>query len=107
MRPLARARAAPDDAWIAGRRGQDWRRPAMQLAGLLYGSKPLRFVEFPCPEVLGPEATKAEIKAMIDRHGMIFLKPIFKGGIGKKGKAGLRGRNMDTRTPASECRFVC
>jgi hypothetical protein len=37
---------------------------------------------FPCPEVLGPEATEGEIKTSIDRHGMIFLKPIFKGGIG-------------------------
>ena len=58
----------------------------MQLAGLLYGSRLLRFVGFPCPAVLGPEATEAEIKALIERHGMIFLKPIFKGGIGKRAR---------------------
>jgi hypothetical protein len=37
----------------------------MQLAGLLYGSKLLRFVGFPCPEVLGPEATESEIKTLM------------------------------------------
>jgi succinyl-CoA synthetase beta subunit len=74
----------------------------MQLTGMLHGSKLLRFVGFPCPEVLGPEATEAEIKALIERHGMIFLKPIFKGGIGKKGKAGLLGRAKDLKTALEE-----
>jgi succinyl-CoA synthetase beta subunit len=74
----------------------------MQLTGMLYGSKLLRFVGFPCPEMLGPDATEAEIKAMIERHGMIFLKPIFKGGIGKKGKAGLLGRAKDLKTALQE-----
>ena len=74
----------------------------MQLTGMLYGSKLLRFVGFPCPDVLGPDATEAEIKAMIERHGMIFLKPIFKGGIGKKGKAGLLGRAKDLKTALQE-----
>lgn len=74
----------------------------MQLTGMLHGSKLLRFVGFPCPEVLGPEATEADIKALIDRHGMIFLKPIFKGGIGKKGKAGLLGRAKDLKTALQE-----
>ena len=74
----------------------------MQLAGLLYGSKLLRFVGFPCPEVLGPEATEGEIKNLIDRHGLIFLKPIFKGGIGKKGTAGLLGREGPQDCAAGE-----
>jgi succinyl-CoA synthetase beta subunit len=74
----------------------------MQLTGMLYGSKLLRFVGFPCPEVLGPEATEAEIKTLIERHGMIFLKPIFRGGIGKKGKAGLLGRAKDLKTALQE-----
>lgn len=74
----------------------------MQLTGMLYGSKLLRFVGFPCPEVLGPDATEAEVKAMIERHGMIFLKPIFKGGVGKKGKAGLLGRAKDLKTALQE-----
>jgi hypothetical protein len=34
----------------------------MQLSGLLYGSKLLRFVGFPCPEVL--KATEGEIKTL-------------------------------------------
>ena len=35
----------------------------MQLSGLLYGAKLLHFVNFPVPEVLGPEASEDEIKA--------------------------------------------
>ena len=50
-----------------------------------------QFVGFPTTEVLGPAASEEEIKALIDRHGLIFIKPVFKGGIGKKGKAGLLG----------------
>jgi hypothetical protein len=42
----------------------------MQLSGLLHGAKLMRFVNFPVPEVLGPEASEAEIKAMLDRHGI-------------------------------------
>ena len=74
----------------------------MQLSGLLHGAKLLRFVNFPVPEVLGPDATEAEIKAMIDRHGMVFVKPIFKGAIGKKGKAGLVGKAKDLKTALAE-----
>ena len=74
----------------------------MQLSGLLHGAKLLRFVNFPVPEVLGPDATEAEIKAMIDRHGMVFVKPIFKGAIGKKGKAGLVGKARDLKTALAE-----
>jgi succinyl-CoA synthetase beta subunit len=74
----------------------------MQLSGLLYGAKLLRFVNFPTPEVLGPEATEAEIKALIERHGMVFVKPVFKGAIGKKGKAGLIGKARDLRTALAE-----
>src|SRR5918995_3924452 len=74
----------------------------MQLAGLLHGSKLLRFVGFPCPEVLGPEATEGEIKALIERHGMVFIKPVFKGAIGKNGKAGLLGRARDLKTALAE-----
>jgi hypothetical protein len=74
----------------------------MQLSGLLHGAKLLRFVNFPVPEVLGPEASEAEIKAMLDRHGMVFIKPIFKGAIGKKGKAGLVGKARDLRTALAE-----
>jgi hypothetical protein len=39
------------------------------------------------PRVLGPDADEEEIKALIERHGSVFIKPVFKGGVGKKGKA--------------------
>ena len=71
----------------------------MQLSGLLHGSKLLRFVNFAVPEVLGPDASEAEIKALLDRHRMVFIKPIFKGAVGKKGKAGLVGKAKDSRPP--------
>ena len=74
----------------------------MQLSGLLHGAKLLRFVNFPVPDVLGPDATEAEIKAMLDRHGMLFVKPIFKGAVGKKGKAGLVGKASDLKTALAE-----
>ena len=41
----------------------------MQLSGLLHGAKLLRFVNFPVPEVLGPNAMEPEIKAMIIATG--------------------------------------
>lgn len=74
----------------------------MQLAGLLYGRKLLDLVDFPRADVLGPDASEAEIKAMIARHGSVFVKPIFKGAIGKKGKAGLVGRATDLATALAE-----
>ncbi len=64
----------------------------MQITGMLHGSRLLQFVGFPSSEVLGPGASEEEIKSLIDRHGQIFIKPVFKGGVGKKGKAGLLGR---------------
>jgi hypothetical protein len=78
----------------------------------------------------GASAGENQIQDLIRRHGLIFVKPLFRGGVGKKGKAGLigkagdlraalaekerlyfddhlnRGRNMDTRTPASDCAYV-
>src|SRR5277367_2980415 len=75
---------------------------AMQLTGLLYGAPLLRHVDFPVTEVLGPAATEAEIQDLIDRRKMIFIKPVFKGGVGKKGKAGLIGRASDLKTALRE-----
>jgi succinyl-CoA synthetase beta subunit len=74
----------------------------MQLTGLLSGAPLLRHVEFPVTEVLGPTATEAEIQDLINRHKLIFIKPVFKGGVGKKGKAGLIGRASDLRTALAE-----
>ncbi len=74
----------------------------MQVTGMLYGSKLLQFVGFPTSEVLGPDASEEEIKALIDRHGSVFIKPVFKGGVGKKGKAGLLGRAKDLKSALKE-----
>jgi succinyl-CoA synthetase beta subunit len=74
----------------------------MQVTGMLYGAKLLQFVGFPASEVLGPSASEEEIKALIDRHGSVFVKPVFKGGVGKKGKAGLLGRAKDLKTALKE-----
>lgn len=64
----------------------------MQVTGMLYGSRLLRHVDFPTAEVLGPDASEEEIQGLLDRHKLIFIKPLFKGGVGKKGKAGLIGK---------------
>jgi len=64
----------------------------MQITGMLWGRKLLDLVEYPHSEVRGPELSVDEIKDMVKRHGEIFIKPVFKGGVGKKGKSGLIGR---------------
>ena len=69
---------------------------------MLHGARLLQFVGFPATEVLGPAASEEELKDLIDRHGEIFIKPVFKGGIGKKGKAGLLGRARDLNTALAE-----
>ena len=74
----------------------------MQVTGMLYGSRMLRFAGFPTAEVLGPDSSEEEIKALLDKYGMIFIKPVFKGGVGKKGKAGLLGRATDLKTALRE-----
>jgi succinyl-CoA synthetase beta subunit len=74
----------------------------MQVTGMLYGARMLQFVGFPAAEVLGPDAGEEEIKALIERHGSVFIKPVFKGGVGKKGKAGLLGRAKDLKTALQE-----
>ncbi|WP_454735607.1 ATP citrate lyase citrate-binding domain-containing protein [Cupriavidus necator] len=74
----------------------------MQITGMLHGSRLLEFAGFPTTEVLGPGASEEEIRALIDRHGLVFIKPVFKGGIGKKGKAGLLGRASDLQTALAE-----
>jgi succinyl-CoA synthetase beta subunit len=74
----------------------------MQVTGMLYGAKLLQFVGFPTSEVLGPDASEEQIRALIERHGSVFIKPVFKGGVGKKGKAGLLGRATDLKTALRE-----
>lgn len=74
----------------------------MQVTGMLYGSKLLKHVEFPTAEILGPDASEEQIQRLIDRHKLIFIKPVFKGGVGKKGKAGLIGKATDLKTALAE-----
>lgn len=74
----------------------------MQLNGLLWGRQLLQLVDFPCAEVLGPQASVDDIKALIERRGEVLIKPIYKGGIGQKGKSGLIGRAKDVRTALRE-----
>ncbi|KQP14029.1 ATP citrate lyase citrate-binding domain-containing protein [Pseudorhodoferax sp. Leaf267] len=74
----------------------------MQITGMLHGARLLEFAGFPTTEVLGPAASEEEIKAMLDKHGLIFIKPVFKGGIGKKGKAGLLGRATNLQGALAE-----
>lgn len=74
----------------------------MNITGMLYGSKLMKHVDFPVTEVLGPSATEEEIQAMIDRHGLVFIKPLFKGGVGKKGKAGLIGKASNLKDALAE-----
>ena len=64
----------------------------MQITGMLWGRKLLDLVEFPRSDVCGPEASVDEIKEMIQKYKQVFIKPVFKGGVGKKGKSGLIGR---------------
>ena len=63
----------------------------MQITGMCWGEKLLKYVNFPCAEVLGADSSSDELRAMIDRCGSLFVKPVFKGGVGKKGKSGLIG----------------
>ncbi len=69
---------------------------------MLWGAKLLNYVGYPTSEVLGPEATGEQIKDLIDRYGRVLIKPVFKGGIGKKGKAGLIGQATDLVTAMRE-----
>src|SRR5258705_11873872 len=69
---------------------------------MLYGSRLLGHVDFPTYEVLGPGASEDQIQDLIDRHKLIFIKPLFKGGVGKKGKSGLIGKASDLKTALAE-----
>ena len=74
----------------------------MRVTGMYWGAKLLNYVGFPTADVLGPEATAEQIQDLIDRYGGVLVKPIFKGGVGKKGKAGLVGKATDVATAMKE-----
>jgi succinyl-CoA synthetase beta subunit len=69
---------------------------------MLLGAKLLNYVDYPASEILGPNATSEQIKDLIDRYGSVLIKPVFKGGIGKKGKAGLIGHATDVASALRE-----
>ena len=74
----------------------------MNVSGMLHGAGLLKIVDFPASEVLGPEASEHDIHNLIERCGSVFVKPIFRGGIGKKGKSGLIGRATDLKSALAE-----
>jgi hypothetical protein len=74
----------------------------MEVTGMLCGAKLLQFAGYPTAEVLGPDASEGDIKSLVEKHGSVFVKPVFKGGVGKKGKAGLIGRASDLKTALNE-----
>jgi hypothetical protein len=57
---------------------------------LNYVASLLRHVNFPCAEVLDPWATGAEIKALIERCGSVFVKPVFRGDVVAKAQVAPR-----------------
>ena len=61
----------------------------MQITGMKYGHKILSLAEFPTPDILCNDAYSDEIDALIKKRGKLVVKPVFYGGVGKKGKAGL------------------
>src|SRR5438132_10030619 len=74
----------------------------MNVTGMSHGSRLLAHVDFPTSDVLRTDATEDQIQALIDRHKLIFIKPLFKGGVGKKGKSGLIGKASDLKTALAE-----
>ncbi len=54
-----------------------------------YGKQILDLADFPTPKVLFENATLEELDKMMKEQGKCVVKPIFYGGVGKKGKAGL------------------
>jgi len=61
----------------------------MRITGMRYGAPILKLANFPIPEVLPSNATFEAIDKLIEKRGKVVVKPIFFGGVGKKGKAGL------------------
>jgi succinyl-CoA synthetase beta subunit len=61
----------------------------MQVTGMRYGKQILDIADFPTPKVLTSDATLEEIELLMEEYNKCVVKPIFYGGVGKKGKAGL------------------
>ena len=61
----------------------------MQITGMKYGSPVLQLANFPIPQILTSGATMDAVENLIGKRGKCVVKPVFYGGVGKKGKAGL------------------
>jgi len=63
----------------------------MQLTGMRWGRRLLELVDFPAAKVLHEDASLEEISGLIAASPAkkVVVKPVFLGGVGKKGKAGL------------------
>lgn len=59
---------------------------AIEVTGMLYGAKLLQFAGYPTAEVLGPDASEEDIKTLIEKHGSVFVKPVFKGASAKRAR---------------------
>jgi succinyl-CoA synthetase beta subunit len=75
----------------------------MQMAGLKYGAKLLELVDFPVARSLDADAGIDSLQKMLDVSKKVVVKPVFFGGVGKKGKAGLI-RFVDTLTDAMKAK---
>lgn len=61
----------------------------MKLTGMKFGAPILKLADFPTPAVLDADTNYENIEQLLDKRGKVVVKPVFSGGIGKKGKAGL------------------
>lgn len=61
----------------------------MRITGMKYGASILNLSGFPIPKILDADATMDELENLIQKRGKCVVKPVFYGGVGKKGKAGL------------------
>ena len=57
----------------------------MQITGMLWGSKLLKYVGFPTSEILGPEASTDDIRALLGPLGHHPGKTRLQGRRGQKG----------------------
>ncbi len=61
----------------------------MKLTGMKFGAPILKLADFPVPAVLEADTHYENIEQLLAKRGKVVVKPVFNGGIGKKGKAGL------------------
>ena len=61
----------------------------MQITGMKYGAPLIKMANFPLPDILDSDATLDEVEQLIKKRDRCVVKPVFYGGVGKKGKAGL------------------